>query len=167
MDLIARLDGREEELVLSRDGGGYRIVIGDRAYRVEVEKFGQAGRSLIIEGAQHEVVVRALGDGRYQVASARGLVVVDVVDPLTHLARVTHGGDAAAGAGRTTAYMPGRVVGLLVGVGDTVEPGQGVLVLEAMKMENEIAAERGGVLRRFFVEEGEAVESGDELFEVG
>ena len=62
--------------------------------------------------------------------------------------------------------MPGRVVALLVAQGDQVEPGQGVLVLEAMKMENEIAAEAAGVVSQFFVEEGQAVEGGDPLFEV-
>ena len=151
---------------MTREGSGYRVVIGDRVYAVDLERFGEAGRSLIIDGAQHEVMVHASGDGRYQVSSARGLDVVGVVDPLTHLARQTQGDEAASGAGRTVAYMPGRVVGLLVEEGQAVEAGQGVVVLEAMKMENEIPAERDGVLRRFFAEVGQVVESGDALFEV-
>ncbi len=63
--------------------------------------------------------------------------------------------------------MPGRVVALLVDEGDEVEPGQGVVVLEAMKMENEIAAEHGGVVTKVHVEPGQAVEGGDPLFELG
>ena len=62
--------------------------------------------------------------------------------------------------------MPGRVVELLVAEGDRVEEGQGVLVLEAMKMENEIQAEREGVIERFFVADGQAVEGGNPLYEI-
>jgi 3-methylcrotonyl-CoA carboxylase alpha subunit len=168
MELIARLeDGSEERIDLERDGEGYRVAIGERTYRVDLARFGQAGRSLLIGGRQHEVMVRAVGGGRYEVGSPRGLDVVEVVDPLTHLARQAHGGDAASGGGRVTAYMPGRVVGLLVEEGASVTAGQGVLVLEAMKMENEIAADHAGVVKRFFVEPGRAVESGDPLFEIG
>ncbi len=166
MELIARLDGREEEVTLERTDEGYRVSIGDRSYAVDLEHVGEAGRSLIIDGVQHEVGVRSQGAGRYQVATAEGLDEIEVVDPLTHLARQAHGGDAGSGAGRTSAYMPGRVVGFLVEAGDVVEAGQGVLVLEAMKMENEIAAERSGTVSRFFVEPGQAVESGDDLFEI-
>ena len=166
MELIARLDGREESVVLERHGDVYRVEIGDRVFEVDVERFGEAGRSLIIGGVQHEVVVKSLGRGRYQVASARGLGEVEMIDPLTHLARQARQPEEVAGSQRTTAYMPGRVVTHLVEAGETVEVGQGVLVLEAMKMENEICAERGGVVSAFFVEPGQAVENGDPLFEV-
>ncbi|REK07215.1 MAG: biotin/lipoyl-binding protein [Acidobacteria bacterium] len=62
--------------------------------------------------------------------------------------------------------MPGKVVKVLVEAGARVEAGQGVLVLEAMKMENEIQAESSGVLAEIFVSEGQAVQGGDPLFEV-
>jgi biotin carboxyl carrier protein len=62
--------------------------------------------------------------------------------------------------------MPGRVVALLAEEGSSVEQGQGILVLEAMKMENEIAAERDGTLKKLFVELGQPVEGGDPLFEI-
>jgi biotin carboxyl carrier protein len=62
--------------------------------------------------------------------------------------------------------MPGRVVAVLAEEGARVEAGQGVVVLEAMKMENEIRAERAGTLARLHVRPGQAVEGGDPLFEV-
>jgi biotin carboxyl carrier protein len=166
VELIARLDGAEETVQLERHGDVYRLRIGERAYEVDVARFGASGRSLLIAGVQHEVVVKPLGRGRYQVASAHGLEEVEMVDPLTHLARRTRADGGGEGARVTTAYMPGRVVTLLVGAGDEVAAGQGVLVLEAMKMENEIRTEQAGVIARFFVEPGQAVESGDPLFEV-
>ncbi|HRC87621.1 MAG TPA: acetyl-CoA carboxylase biotin carboxyl carrier protein subunit, partial [Thermoanaerobaculia bacterium] len=70
------------------------------------------------------------------------------------------------GKRQVRAYMPGRVVAVLVEVGATVVAGQGVVVLEAMKMENEIASERGGVVAKVHVAPGEAVEGGDLLFEI-
>ena len=89
-----------------------------------------------------------------------------MVDPLTHLARQAHGA-AAAGAHQVSAYMPGRVVAVLVEEGQAVEAGQGLVVLEAMKMENEIQAEAAGVVTKILVAPGQAVEGGDPLFEIG
>ena len=62
--------------------------------------------------------------------------------------------------------MPGRVVEVLVEEGARVEAGQGLIVLEAMKMENEIQAEHEGVVKQVFVTAGQAVEGGDPLFEL-
>ena len=87
-------------------------------------------------------------------------------EPLTLLAEKAHDSGAGAAADQVVAYMPGRVVALLVSEGDRVEAGQGVLVLEAMKMENEIQAEHGGVVEKFFVASGQAVEGGDPLYEI-
>ena len=166
MELIARVGEREERLEVIREGGVYRVTMGETEYEIDSVHWSETGRSLRVDGRQHELVVRPLGNGSYQVSSSRGLSTVEVVDPLTHLAREAHADDAASGLSRTTAYMPGRVVNLLVSEGDSIEAGQGVLVLEAMKMENEISAERAGVLRKLLVEEGQAVETGDPLFEV-
>ena len=62
--------------------------------------------------------------------------------------------------------MPGRIVRLLVGVGQEVEAGQVMLVLEAMKMENELRAPRKGVVMSIFVSEGDPVEAGRRLIEL-
>ena len=59
--------------------------------------------------------------------------------------------------------MPGRVVQVLVSEGDEVAPGQGVVIVEAMKMENELKAERAGVVERVLVSAGDLVEGGAEL----
>jgi biotin carboxyl carrier protein len=78
---------------------------------------------------------------------------------------------AALGAGdgeqRIHAPMPGKVVKVLVAVGDTVEPRQGLVVVEAMKMENELTAMRAGTVRELTVVEGASVEAGRLLVVVG
>jgi biotin carboxyl carrier protein len=67
---------------------------------------------------------------------------------------------AAAGPQRVTAPMPGKVVKVLVSPGDEVEARQGLVVIEAMKMENELRAPRAGRVREVHVKEGAPVESG-------
>jgi acetyl-CoA/propionyl-CoA carboxylase, biotin carboxylase, biotin carboxyl carrier protein len=68
---------------------------------------------------------------------------------------------ATAGSGRVAVPMQGTIVKVLVGVGDTVDEGQTVCVLEAMKMENNIAADRSGTVAEVKVEAGQSVGSGD------
>lgn len=169
MELIVRQGDREETVRIEPDVGRYRVKVGDSTHTVEAVHLneGSALWSLIVDGAQHEVAVHAERRERYAVATRRASYTVEVTDPLTHLAREAHGAAAGGGAQTVTAYMPGRVVAMLVSEGDEVEPGQGVVVLEAMKMENEIAAEHGGVVTKVHVEPGQAVEGGDPLFEIG
>ncbi len=170
MELIVRHRDREEEVHLERTESGYRVAVGDASYEVDVALASDAVHSLLIGGHQHEVTVRRQAPGRgdecvYQVTSAAGSDEVEIMDPLTYLARSTH--EASAGGPRqVTAYMPGRVVEILVAEGDEVAAGQGVVVLEAMKMKNEIQAEAAGVVTRLLVEQDQAVEGGDPLFEI-
>lgn len=94
------------------------------------------------------------------------MTTVSITDPLTHLASQTRGGKGGKRQRKVAAYMPGRVVAVLVEEGGTVTAGQGVIVLEAMKMENEIRAEHDGTVVKIFVQPGQAVDMGNPLFEL-
>jgi pyruvate carboxylase subunit B len=167
MELIVTSGGEQYRLRLRRNGATYEVEMGERTVRVEaVGASGDGLRSLLIDGVQHEVAVQATGDGLYWVSGRRQRLPVTVIDPLTHLAEASHGPGGGSGRRQVTAYMPGRVTAVLVEEGTEVEAGQGVVVLEAMKMENEIQAENAGVIRRILVEAGQAVEGGDPLFEI-
>jgi pyruvate carboxylase subunit B len=172
MELIARHGERTEKVRVRRHGDGYEVVVGDRVHYVDAANSDSGGiagiRSLVIDGAQHEVSVRRGGeDGNdWTVAGRHGAATVSVTDPLTHLAAQTRGGKGGKRHKKVTAYMPGRVVAVLVQEGGTVTAGQGVIVLEAMKMENEIRAEHDGTIARIFVQPGQAVDMGDPLFEL-
>ncbi len=107
-----------------------------------------------------------VGDGAYSVNWRGHSYAVELVDPLTHMAEVSRGEAGKQGKKIVKAYMPGRVVEVRVAAGDRVEAGQPMVVLEAMKMQNEIQAERAGTVVRVFVTAGEAVEGGDPLVEV-
>ena len=71
------------------------------------------------------------------------------------------GGGGAAGSGKVTVPMQGTIVKVLVSEGDEVEAGQTVCVLEAMKMENNIAADKAGTVKEIRVTAGQSVGSGD------
>jgi biotin carboxyl carrier protein len=73
----------------------------------------------------------------------------------------------AEGQQKVTAPMPGKVVRILVSEGATVEAEQGLMVVEAMKMQNEIRALAGGKVERIFVREGQAVAAGEPLAVIG
>jgi len=186
MDLIVLHGEREEKVTVRRTGGdGYEVRVGERTYRVDSRvsrhAAGHAAQgggpragahllSLRIDGARHyEIAVHRERNAEasvYQVAPGAVSTRVEVMDPLAHLARETRAGKGRAGVEQVTAYMPGRVVEVLVEEGAEVEAGQGVVVLEAMKMENEIQAQHPGTVRRILVQAGQAVEGGDPLFEI-
>jgi biotin carboxyl carrier protein len=169
MDLIVRSGLREETVKVrrnDRDANVYEVTIGDRTYRVDAARARPGLQSLLIEGAQHEVAVRRQGEGIYWVSTSQGSSVVEVSDPLTALATQTRGGKEGRRRQTVRAYMPGRVVTLLAAEGREVTAGQGVLVLEAMKMENEIRAEHDGTVTKIHVQPGQAVDNGNPLFEL-
>ena len=166
MKLIVRRNGEESHVAVEEHGHLYRVTLGDRTFEVDSAATDGAVRSLLIEGEQHEVSVRRKAAGQYSVRMHGSIDEVEVLDPLSYLAEQGSAGRHAAGSQQIRAYMPGRVVEILVAEGDTVERGQGLIVLEAMKMENEIEAERTAVVARVFVTAGQAVEGGDPLFEL-
>jgi biotin carboxyl carrier protein len=174
MELIVRQGEREEKVRVRRVDGGYEVTVGDRAYSVDALAPRPGLLSLRIDQdnkgpenvvAQHEVAVRSQGEGTYWVSTADGAGPVEVADPLAYLAAHTHGGGGKRRQ-RVDAYMPGRVTAVLVEEGAAVTKGQGIIVLEAMKMENEIRAEHDGTVSKIHVQPGQAVDLGNPLFEM-
>ncbi|MCZ6507203.1 MAG: biotin/lipoyl-binding protein [Acidobacteria bacterium] len=166
MELIVKHVDGDVRVKIERRGDEYRLQIGDQSFVILSAETTSGVRSLLIDGGQYEVAVRSVGKDRYEVTTSAGVDTVQVQDLLTHLAEETHDEQGGSGTQVVEAYMPGRVVSVLVEEGSEVAPGQGVVVLEAMKMENEIQAERAGVVTRVHVEPGQAVEAGDPLFDL-
>ncbi|MEO7793377.1 MAG: biotin/lipoyl-containing protein [Thermoanaerobaculia bacterium] len=166
MQLVSRVAGKSEPITVERHQGRYVVEIAGVRHEVDARALGPSVLSLIVAGQSHEVAVVRVGDGTYSVDCRGRSFAVELVDPLTHLAERAHGEAGKQGKKTVKAYMPGRVVEVRVAAGDLVEAGQPLVVLEAMKMQNEIQAERSGVVSRIFVTAGEAVEGGDPLFEI-
>ena len=167
MDLVILEGERELRVAIERTREGYLVEVDGRRFEVDCAPAGGSLYSLVIGGLQWEVSTQAEGDGRYRIGALGGETLVEVRDPLSHLARGSVAAAPDRGKREVHAYMPGRVVAVLVAEGQPVEVGTGVVVLEAMKMENEIRSEVAGVVAKLHVEPGQSVEGGDLLFVIG
>ncbi|MFL6264063.1 MAG: biotin/lipoyl-containing protein [Thermoanaerobaculia bacterium] len=170
MELIVRQGEREERVRVRRVDGGFEVTVGDRVHQVDALPARPGLLSLRIDGTRsisyhQEAAVRRQKEGVYWVSTAQGSGPVEVADPLAHLAAQSHS-QGAKRRQRVDAYMPGRVVAVLVEEGAEVTAGQGIVVLEAMKMENEIRAEHDGRVSKIHVQPGQAVDTGNPLFEM-
>jgi len=135
-----RLDGQDVEVdsVLARPNV-LSLRIGNHAYEVKCERVG--------------------GDMHLWVGSAR--FAAEVRDPRSLRGRARAVDDQ--GPKKLTAPMPGKIIRVLVSQGAEVEAGSGVLVVEAMKMQNEIKSPKKGTIQKILVSEGAAVNAGDVL----
>ncbi|HEX8168920.1 MAG TPA: biotin/lipoyl-containing protein [Thermoanaerobaculia bacterium] len=164
MKFIAREGGRELDVEVLRHGSGYRVRIGERWIEADLVSIGPFIRSLRLEDGTHISLVHHADGNRHEVSLGSTTVHVEVIDPLA--ARRKRREDEIGGGGVVKALMPGRVVRILAAKGESVRKGTGLLILEAMKMENEIQAPIDGVLDELFVEAGQTVEAGAELAHV-
>ena len=116
--------------------------------------------SVLVEGRSFEVRAVTTPDGLHVHAGGRQFIV-EVRDPRD----ASRHSRAASGSGRQniSTPMPGKVVRTLVREGDAVEAGQGLVVVEAMKMQNEMKASRAGRVVEVRVRDGETVGAGDTL----
>ena len=178
MRYLARIDGRELGLEIESRGRG-RYAVRVDGLRHEVERHGDgAPLVLSLDGRTREtVVVREGGAGPggangpdanagetpYDVAIGGKRYSVRLVDPVRRAAAPA---PARKGPVEVRAVMPGKIVALLALEGQEVTAGQGVVVVEAMKMENELPAPKDGRVTRIRVRPGDTVEAGAALFTV-
>jgi biotin carboxyl carrier protein len=132
-------------------------VVDGRAVAVDVRVLQEGVVSLVVDGRQYRCVV----DGDAVVVDGRRYEF-EVDDPRSLSGRRGAGG-GADGPRAVKAPMPGRVVRVLVGVGDEVGVQQGLVVIEAMKMQNELKSPKAGRVAKVAVGVGDTVGSGDVL----
>jgi len=152
------------ELEVRHSGDATDVVIGDRVLTADVVRIaGSPVYSLVLDGRSYEVSVHRRG-GKFELVLGGETYEADVMDERAmRIAEAT--GDAGhAQSGETVAApMPGVVVGLAVEVGAEVSVGQGILTLEAMKMENEIKSGVDGVVKEIRIKVGQGVAQGEPL----
>jgi len=119
----------------------YKVTVNGKTYEVEVDEIGSAP------------AVSAVKEVLPEVAAAPA--------PAASIAKAP-----TAGAAVVSSPMPGTVIKIIIKAGDAVKSGDAVLILEAMKMENEIAAPKDGILDVVAVSKGAAVNAGDLLFSI-
>lgn len=134
----------------------FRIVLDGQTYDVEVGDPSQRPLMVVVDGETFHLDVEPMAESPSPEADLRQAV------PASRPAAAPR--PTTSGAAHIIAPMPGKVLDLAVGVGDTVEPGQTLCALEAMKMKSPIRALRPGTIREVLVREGQTVAYGAPLF---
>ena len=161
MKYTAIIQGERVEIELNhREHNVIETEIGGRKYVLEAKAVEPGIYWLNWNNRSLEIGVMPSLDG-YVVSLAGRQIPVEIVDARTALRRAVQQGHA--GVVEIRAPMPGKVVKLLVAEGDELQANQGILVMEAMKMQNEIKSPKKGVVRKLGVSPGAAVSSGDLL----
>ena len=157
MKLKALIDDREEELLLELREGRVSARIGARSYEIDVREI-ESGSYLFSSGNR----VRECRVDEQGVVIDGHTYKVQIVDPK----RLRSGQDSSShhhGAAEIVAPMPGKVVRVQLEAGANVEKGAGVVVVEAMKMQNEMKSPRAGIVVSINVKAGDTVNAGDVL----
>ena len=153
---------REIEVERGSVAGEFRISLDGGAWRtVDMRKVDRHSRNMLIEGLSYDAGVLRRDD-RWDVDLYGSNHAVYVVDPKRKALKLSGGSEQ----GVLSTAMPGRVVRLLVKEGDAVTKGQPMIVVEAMKMENEMKAAVSGTVAAVMVSEGQALEAGAALIRV-
>ncbi len=152
----ARTAGKTARIEVREIQGQYRVTIGDKVIDLDLVRTGPTDLSVLVAGASYDLSLEKTVEG-YGVVVRGDRFDVDIKDAVKGgaLGKIAHTGPL-----KLNAPMPGKIVKVLVAPGDTVEAGRGVLVMEAMKMENELKAPRAGTVQEIRVKEGQAVEMG-------
>lgn len=159
----------EEELVVNLDGAG--VQFGDESVSAHLEDVSGTPVHMVTIGTEvHRVLVRRdrdRGKGAYVLWVGGYRFDVEALDERSKTIRELSGDrDKPTGPAPILAPMPGLIVRVNVQVGDEVQSGQGVVVMEAMKMENELRSSSAGKVKSIFAQPGSAVEKGARLVEL-
>jgi acetyl/propionyl-CoA carboxylase alpha subunit len=156
-------NGRRRLVSLEAEGSSrFRVTVDAATMTVDVARVGRHGLSVLdVATGRSRLVALTAGDGAGdRLAWIDGLTVAVNVDGRHRRGRGSEAGGSDTGEQAIAAPMPGRVVRVLVAVGDEVAARQPCIVVEAMKMENELRAPRAGRIRSVSVEPGMPVEAG-------
>jgi len=164
MTFDIEINGRARTISIERAAvDRYRVVVDGRARLIDATRVGSFGLSLLFDGADPSSREIQVSPG-----NARGEMLVGIDGKL--VTAVVNGRGSGRGAADRGAHgrgeqavvapMPGRVVRLLVGSGDEVDARQPIVVVEAMKMENELRSPKAGRVKELPVKAGESVEAG-------
>jgi biotin carboxyl carrier protein len=159
--LTIQLSGIDRQVQIAQSENGHLITIDGHALGADARQITPGIFSILIDGNSYEARVEPFAEDLRIVIGEKEFLV-RAVDPR----KWKKGGSAAHahhGHQNVVAPMPGRVVRMLVKPGDAIEAGQGIAVVEAMKMQNEVRSPKSGAIERVLVKEGQTVNAGDTL----
>lgn len=162
MKLTATTKDGDFVVEIFRNGSEVTATIDGRAYKLDVSE-PQPGVYTVREGSTiSEFGITRLPDGTYTVSDKNASLDVSIADPK----RLRGSGltsDSSSGRAEIKAAMPGKIVRILKAEGDSIEKGEGIIVVEAMKMQNEMRSPKAGTVSQILPAEGDTVAAGDVL----
>jgi len=147
---------------LERSAAGWRSTVDGHPVEADAVEIAPHTISVLLDGKSFEIRIAGQPDGTLKLQAGLQEFTAEVVDPRAWSGR-RHGALEVEGRQQISAPMPGKVVRVLVSAGDKVEAGQGLFVVEAMKMQNEIRSPKTGTVERLLAKEGQPVNAGDIL----
>lgn len=165
MQYKVEVGGRVRNVTVARTGDTFAVAIDGRTRQVDVARIGGRSLSLIVDSVRSKDITISSGTGADRLTVLVGTTPVSVALNGALKSRVR--GRASEGAGapgsgpqKVIAPMPGKIVRILVRAGETVRARQPVIVVEAMKMENELRAGHAGTVAEIHTAEGVSVDAG-------
>ena len=152
--ITIEIDGKTFQAETKKTGTGLTVQVDKKKFLVRFE-----GTHISIDGHKHRVEIHNLRRGKPSWYNAKDEIEDIKVDKLSH--------KIPSGDGIIRPPMPGRVISIKVKEGDFVKIGSSILVLEAMKMQNEVTSNMDGIIREIRFSEGDLVESEDILVIIG
>jgi biotin carboxyl carrier protein len=170
-EIALLVDGEAIHLAVTRDGEEWAVRAEAGEHRLRLSLL-EPGVFLIVSGGRSHLIHSAAADGRRALHVDGYTLEYEVESGESGQGADRHADTQRAGRGANaeenlTAPMPGTVTQVLVQEGDQVTPGQALVIVEAMKMEHVVRAARGGVVRGLHVHQGEQVEGGAPVAEIG
>jgi biotin carboxyl carrier protein len=162
------VNGRSRRVDIHRAEGRFAVSVDGRAWTVDATRVNAHTLSLLIESPGRDGSTSRSYEVSLAPDAAAGGLVVGVGDTPVRVSlnhrrgwgRRDDGTQAGDGPQRIVAPMPGRIARILVKKGEPVQPRQPIIVIEAMKMENELRAAADGTLAEIHVQDGQSVEAG-------
>ena len=162
----AVLDNHDCEVIIENLDATLRATVDGHSYALEVHKIAEQSHLLINDHQVYDCRVEGKSRERFEVKLNKHVYEISIVDP--RRLRTDENSDRHHdGPTEIAAQMPGKVVRVLVEPGTEVEKGAGIVVVEAMKMQNEIKTPRAGIVLSLNVVPGETVNAGEVLATVG
>jgi len=157
---IATIEGTEHEVEVEElSAETYSISFGEKKFEADLRRVGPASVSIILNNRSFDFDLVREGE-EIVIASRTGATRMTVIDAARHAVKSRRGPREVSGRAEIKAAMPGRVVNVLVAPGDEVTANQGVIIVEAMKMENELKSPKAGKVIEVKVAAGQTVEKG-------
>ena len=156
------VDGKTHRLELTRGETTWLCKVDDHEVEVDAVLTARDVLSVLVGGKAYEVKRERSLQGELHMVIGSARYAVDVQDPRSLRTRRASAG-SEAGPQKVTAPMPGKIVRILVAEKDEVKAGQGIIVMEAMKMQNEMKSPKDGRVQKIMTSEGSTVNPGDTL----